>query len=130
MGIFVPAAAVLFHPLHKFLLFNIIIMKEEVFYAYVERVCRRFKITNEQLFKKDKRFAKPRQFLIYLCYKKDIQSKYISEYFRDNGYKIYNGEIYYGIKTITGMCETDFYYRELLNKLTFKTQKSIRIMLQ
>ena len=94
-------------------------MKEDVFNAYVEKVLDLFKITKEELFRKDKRrdLVDARQLLYFLCSNRPMRTRYIQEYMGKNGYGISHSSIINGTEQIRKRLEEDKDYVHIVKEI-------------
>jgi chromosomal replication initiation ATPase DnaA len=91
-------------------------MKKEIFYRYVERVCRTFGVTKEMLFTKTKKrkIVDARQMLYLLCRNRKMRVTDIQEYMGHNGYKINHSTIIHGANLMQNKAESDRDYKKTL----------------
>lgn len=94
-------------------------MKQEIFDRYVERICKRFKITPEQLFTKTKKtdIVDARHLLYYLCFNRPMKLITIQNYMEDNGYTINHSSVVYGITSIQTKSEEDRDYKKIIKEI-------------
>jgi chromosomal replication initiation ATPase DnaA len=94
-------------------------MKQDIFNKYVERICKRFSITPEQLFNKTKKanIVDARHLLYYVCLHRPMKVITVQEYMEENGYKINHSSVLYGIKSITDKITHDKDYKKVIDDI-------------
>ena len=94
-------------------------MKQDIFDKYVERICKRYNITPEQLFTKTKKanIVDARHLLYYVCYNRPMRLINLQEYMGNNGYEIKNSSLLYGISTIKEKMSTDKDYSKVIKEI-------------
>tara|TARA_R110000764_G_scaffold69437_1_gene143731 strand:+ start:381 stop:692 length:312 start_codon:yes stop_codon:yes gene_type:complete len=93
--------------------------KEEIFKAYAEVVCDRFKISQSQLFNKSKQreIVDARFTLYYMCSKRPMRTSQIQKFMANDDYDIAHSCIIYGIKQMTKTIDNDEDYKDVIQEL-------------
>ena len=94
-------------------------MKQDIFDKYVERICKRFKISEEQLFTKTKKtdIVDARHLLYFLCYNRPMKLITIQNYMEEKGYTINHSSVVYGIGSIQTKSEDDRDYKKIIKEI-------------
>lgn len=94
-------------------------MKKELFNKFVEEILLAFRLTREELFRKDKdnNIVDARQMLYYLCDQKAINYLQIEKMMAENGYSIKYNSIVHGIKSMSKKMAKDSDYRKIIKRL-------------
>jgi len=94
-------------------------MKKELFNRFVEEILVLFRLTREELFRKDKdnNIVDARQMLYYLCHGKRMNYLQIEKFMAENGYIIKYNSITHGIKSMEKKMVKDADYRKIIERL-------------
>ena len=94
-------------------------MKREIFEAYVDAICQRFKITRKEFFTKNKQrdLVEARYMLFYLCKKRPMRICNIEEYMGEHKYSITHPNIIRGIRSMAHKIESDQDYANILHEI-------------
>jgi len=94
-------------------------MKQDIFNKYVDRICKRYNITPEQLFTKTKKtdIVDARHLLYYLCFNRPMKLITIQNYMEENGYSINHSSVVYGISSIRSKSEEDRDYKKIIKDI-------------
>jgi len=94
-------------------------MKKELFNKFVAELLLVFRLTREELFRKDKdnNIVDARQMLYYLCDQKSINYLQIEKMMAENGYMIKYNSIVHGIKSMERKMAKDADYRKIIKRL-------------
>jgi hypothetical protein len=94
-------------------------MRQDLFYKFVDNICRVLGVDRHLLFSKSKRrdIVDARHLLYYLCFRRMIRVVYIQKYMAQNDYHISHSSVIHGIKVASEKAKVDADYKELLNQI-------------
>jgi chromosomal replication initiation ATPase DnaA len=94
-------------------------MKKEIFDHYIDSVCEFYKITREQMLSRKSKSdgSDARQFLWWLCHKRNMPLKYIKKNMDETGLVMSHTTILHGIKTFDARNGDDEDFIRIANKI-------------
>lgn len=94
-------------------------MKRPIFDIYVERICKFYRLTEEELFLHTitREITGARAMLYYLCIERGMRNKEIQTYLKERGLTIHHANIGRGIQSIKNKMAEDEDYTEILKQL-------------
>lgn len=97
-------------------------MKKDIFDVYASAIAKKFHITLEEMFAKNRRrdIIDARQMLYYLCIERQIRISYIKRFMEENGHSVTHSNIIYSYKKAKELIDGDSDYKNLIIDILHK----------
>ena len=97
-------------------------MKKDIFDVYASAIAKKFHITLEEMFAKNRRrdIIDARQMLYYLCIERQIRISYIKRFMEENGHSVTHSNIIYSYKKAKELIDGDSDYKNLITEILHK----------
>jgi len=93
--------------------------KRDIFYVYATEIAKKFDITFDEMFQKNRRrdIVDARHMLYYLCMERPIRVSYIKKFMEENGHSVTHSNIIYSYKKAKELIDGDSDYKVLVKDI-------------
>ena len=97
-------------------------MKRDIFDVYATAIAKKFHITLDDMFTKNRRrdIVDARQLLYYLCMERPIRVSYIKRFMEENGHAVMHSNILYSYKKAKELIDGDADFQNFITEILKK----------